>query len=189
MPHNSNDFHSLAEVESAIAELENHDVLKLRLYAGANLVFNDREFSEDDLINEAVSRTLSGNRQWNQKLTIVQHLIGSMRSIANGQRRKKGSHAELLSEDLSYDDKQIQLESESEHCIDNATVNDSQTAIKTIFATFEKDSDSTKILNALLNDEKRSETISKTSMSENRYGAARKRITRKVLMMRKGGQI
>jgi hypothetical protein len=45
------------------------------------------------------------------------------------------------------------------------------------------------VLKGLLAGEKRSETISKTSLSDLNYGAARKRITRKVLMMRERGQI
>ena len=188
MGQNDEDFHSLTESESAISRLEQADVIKLRQYARARLVFNSRELSEDELINEALSRTLEGERRWNVKLTILQHLIGTMKSIAGDQRRTKSSDTEVLMADLEHSDNQI-IEFETGERIDNTALIDNQVAVETIFKTFKNDSDSFIVLKALLAGEKRSETISKTSLSGKNYGAARKRITRKVLQMRERGQI
>lgn len=187
MTHNDERFHSLTESESAIAKLKPRDVIILRQYARSRLVFNSRELSEDELISEALSRTLNGDRQWNIKLTITQHLIGVMKSIANDQRRKKSSKTEVLMSDLSHDNTLTQFEAADS--TDETTQIENQNIIETIFTLFEGDSDSTMVLKDLLLGEKRSQTISKTGLSEKAYGSARKRITRKVLMMRNGGQI
>ena len=180
-------FHSLAESEVAIAKLEPRDVIILRQYAHARLVFNSRELNENELISEALSRTLNGDRQWNIKLTIVQHLIGAMKSIASDQRRKKSSKTEVLMSNLNHDNNLAPFEAVDR--TDEATVIENQNTVGTIFKLFEGDSDSTIVLKELLLGEKRSQTIAKTGLSEKAYGSARKRITRKVLMMRKGGQI
>lgn len=182
MAHNDEDFHSLTDSESAIASLEQSDVIKLRLYARAKLVFNSRELSEDELISEALARTLNGDRRWNTSLTIVQHLIGAMKSIASDQRRTKSAKVEVL---IGEDQASYEVETNS----DPATLIDNQIAVETIFKSFQNDNDTLLVLKGLLAGEKRSETIFKTSLSGLNYGAARKRITRKVLMMRERGQI
>ncbi|MFK5949118.1 MAG: hypothetical protein QM500_10175 [Methylococcales bacterium] len=182
MASNDEDFHALTDSESAIAELNQSDVIKLRLYARAKLVFNSRELSEDELISEALARTLKGDRRWNTNLTIVQHLIGTMKSIASDQRRTKSAEVEVL---IGEDQASYEVETNSDPTI----LIDNQVAVETIFKTFQSDNESLIVLKGLLAGEKRSETISKTSLSDLNYGAARKRITRKVLMMRERGQI
>ncbi len=187
MTRNDEDFHPLAESESAIANLEPREVILLRQYAHIRLVFNTRELSEDELISEALSRTLNGDRRWNLKLTIVQHLIGVMRSIASDQRRKTSSKTEVVISDLDYGNDLTPFEAADS--TDEAAQIENKNVVETIFTLFEGDSDSTMVLKGLLLGEKPSQTISKAGLSEKAYGSARKRITRKVLMMRKEGQI
>lgn len=187
MAHNDERFHSIAESEMAIADLNPCDVIKLRQYARARLVFNSRELSENELISDAIARTLNGDRQWNLKLTIIQHLIGVMRSIAGDQRRTKSTKNEVLTSDLDHEDYQTPFEAADS--TDETTQIDNQIAVEKIITLFEGDNDSTMVLKGLLLGEKRSQTILKTGLSEQAYGSARKRITRKALAMRERGQI
>lgn len=185
MENTENEFHSLAEVEKAIAGLAPTEVVQLRRFARARLVFCSRELSEDELISEALARSLEDRRQWNRKLNIVQHLIGVMRSIAGDQRRTRQAKSELLSEDVVCP---------AELVIDDDTVEitdvlDTEAVLSVIFSTFQDDGHSMMILEGLLEGEKRQKVMSKSGMSEKEYGAARKRITRKMTQMRDEGQI
>ncbi|PWK49886.1 hypothetical protein [Pleionea mediterranea] len=188
MEASDNDFYSVEHAASAIENLTVKDVLKLRLFIRARLFVGSRELTEDELISEAVSRTLEGVRRWNGKYTIVQHLIGVIKSISSDQRRKKGAQVEVMVEDLG-----------SEMALIESTVSDSdnntfdmlhhQKTIEAIFNEFKCDEVVRSVLTGCLNGENRAETIISANLSEKQYDAAKKRITRKALQMNREGQI
>lgn len=75
-----------AEIVSAIQALGPADLVRLgkvasfraRALAGAGL-----GQSGDDLLQEAIKRTLTGDRHWRKSIPFVTHLIATMRSIAH----------------------------------------------------------------------------------------------------------
>ena len=185
MTDTGDDFYSLVDAESAISGLEPDDLIKLRLFARSKLVFKSLELTEDELISEALTRTLEGARRWNKDLGILEHLIGTMRSIATDQRRTKQVKAEILTEDV---------ESQTENALetvypDASALLESEQSISIIFKAFEEDNHAAVLIQGLFDGEKRRETLARTRMSEKEYGAARKRIFRKLVQMQEKGQI
>jgi len=75
-----------AEVEAAIGALSDADNVRLakvasfraRALAGLGL-----GISGDDLLQEAIIRTLTSDRRWRKSVTFVKHLIATVGSIAN----------------------------------------------------------------------------------------------------------
>ena len=179
------DFRSQVDAEKSIADLSAEEVIKLRLFARHTLVFGLHELAEDELISEALVRTLDGTRRWNKKLGIVEHLMGVMKSIASDQRRTKRTKVEVL----SADPERSNAGESEEACVDESSSLESEQVISAILKIFSDDDHSKLVIQALIEGEKRRETLVKTGMSENEYGAARKRILRKVLQLKEEGQI
>lgn len=185
MTDTGDDFRSLADAERAIADLTAEEVIKLRLYARYRLIFRSHELTEDELISEAVVRTLDGIRRWNKKLGVLEHLIGAMRSIAGDQRRSKQAKSEIIVEDV-----ECARPDEPEEISSDAGVSlESEQTVSAIFEAFEGDYHSSLVIQGIINGEKRREALARTDMSEKEYGAARKRIVRKLIKMKEGGQI
>ncbi len=78
-------IHSDAEVERAVAGLTPADLKRLRAVARAILSrdgLSGADRGPDDLVSEAVTRTLNRSRGWRLQLDFLRHLAQSMRSIA-----------------------------------------------------------------------------------------------------------
>lgn len=88
--------HSAAEVEQATAGLETVDLKRLRLIArvlvGRNVDSAGRD--DDDLVSEAVLRTLQGTRAWRRGVDFMHHLAETMRSVAWEWRQQSHRRAE-----------------------------------------------------------------------------------------------
>jgi DNA-directed RNA polymerase specialized sigma24 family protein len=82
-----------ASTEEAIAAIEKMTDIengRLRWYADAmalHLQGNGLGVGSDDLIQEAMSRTVTGTRKWAKHVSITKHLIGVVRSAASHIRR------------------------------------------------------------------------------------------------------
>ncbi len=87
----SSAVHNRAEVEYAVRTLGDEDTVRLRATA-VHLIrgfYIDRvQRDHDDLLSEALSRLLSGERSWRQGVDLVYQLIQIMRSIASDWRRR-----------------------------------------------------------------------------------------------------
>ncbi len=87
---------SPAEVSQAIEALSDADALRLIKAAGAHLKKVGHlklGRSPEDLLQEAITRTLSGERSWKKGISFVFHLDQAMRSICSSWR-KSASRAE-----------------------------------------------------------------------------------------------
>lgn len=81
---------SPAEVSQAIEALSDADALRLMKAAGAHLKKVGHlklGRSPEDLLQEAVTRTLSGERSWKRGISFVFHLDQAMRSICSSWRK------------------------------------------------------------------------------------------------------
>jgi len=78
---------SAREIAIAIESLTPEELLRMRAFAlwrvrGLGRRSNGRD--HNDLLQEAVARTVSGERRWNEdSVSFVTHLLGTMRSISN----------------------------------------------------------------------------------------------------------
>jgi len=90
---------SKEELEAGILRLNDADIFRLRKIA--NKYTGNHEMEADDLVQEAVLRTLSGGRKTcPRNLPIVNFLVGVIRSIAHSERVKKDRAGELCDIDL-----------------------------------------------------------------------------------------
>lgn len=75
---------SRAEVEQAIADLTESDIVKLEDLAEQHVWCLGRSAKGGaDLLQEAILRTLRGKRVWRSNVDLIRHLDQAMRSIAN----------------------------------------------------------------------------------------------------------
>ncbi len=91
------EIHDVAEVERAILELGRADGVRLHTAAVAlirGFHVDPVPHDHEDLLAEAVTRTLAGERGWRRGVDFVHHLIQVMRSIASDWRRRLVRRAE-----------------------------------------------------------------------------------------------
>ncbi len=82
--------HSHAHVADAIGSLSKQDCARLRVSAHIyvrDLCLDTVAADADDLVSEAVIRTTSGQRVWKVGVSLLKHLRGVMRSIADSWRK------------------------------------------------------------------------------------------------------
>jgi CheY-like chemotaxis protein len=97
------------EIDRAITALTSSELLRLQRFAkfrvrGLGRAASGRDW--EDLLGEALYRTLMGadgqnGRNWNKKVTFVQHLAGAMSSIANVWKRQFKEKTTYLMSELS----------------------------------------------------------------------------------------
>jgi hypothetical protein len=87
-------------IRAAISALTGPDILRLRFAA----IAFDRDRHED-LLQEAISRSLSGERQWREGVPIYWHLHEVMRSIAWNWHKKFDENLVLASQFESDDER------------------------------------------------------------------------------------
>ncbi len=78
-----------AEIETAIRALSDVDHFRLRKVASfwaRGIAGMGLGIGADDLLQEAMKRTVAGERHWKKKVTLVKHLVETMRSITNHAR-------------------------------------------------------------------------------------------------------
>lgn len=98
------EFYSPEETAEALHSLTQNDIAKLLLFA-KRFVHQKKQFTEEDMFEEALIRSLEGTRRWNKKLTITRHLIGVMRSLSDFENREKKYPKISLIDDISESQK------------------------------------------------------------------------------------
>ena len=186
MAGNNEDFFSVDEAEAAIYGLTAGEIMKLRLYARATLNLLPADLTEDDLIDEAITRTLEGSRNWNRKLGLVQHLFGVMKSLACDHRRTSTSIVQTAAIEL---DDAPETELVTPQATETSSIIENQQLIEHFFRIFSNDPNTLHVLEGLLLGESKSETATKRNIRDNEYASARRRITRAALKLNDGGQI
>ncbi|MGA2450253.1 MAG: hypothetical protein ABTD50_16385 [Polyangiaceae bacterium] len=74
------------DIDAAIRSLSDADGIRLQRAASfraRGLAALGLGISPADLLQDAISRTIAGDRKWKKGITFVKHLLGTMRSIAN----------------------------------------------------------------------------------------------------------
>lgn len=105
-------FHDVQAVEEAIQALSEKDLYRLKKAArfrfrslGSYVAGKDYK----DLEQNAIARTLSGDRQWRKGIDLIRHLDQTMRSICDSWRKSQrraadAGAAEVTAADLIDDD-------------------------------------------------------------------------------------
>ena len=89
----SRQYATTEEVHDAIQHLQDSDFVKLMIIARS---FTKRRLygavvGADDLLQEAIAKTLAGRRRWNRDVSIVRHLDRVMESDSGPSRRATSS--------------------------------------------------------------------------------------------------
>jgi DNA-directed RNA polymerase specialized sigma24 family protein len=93
------------EINEAIRSLTRAELLKLERYAkwrirGIGRASEGR--NHEDLMQDAVTQTLSGQRSWNKSVSFVQYLIGVIRSISSHWKEQFDPDSALLESEAVY---------------------------------------------------------------------------------------
>ncbi|MEE8525575.1 MAG: hypothetical protein V3T72_16690 [Thermoanaerobaculia bacterium] len=87
----ADEVHELDRVRKATGELTAADLERLMVAAKTLLGgfrIDPQRRGHQDLLSSAIARTLSGERQWHQRVDFARHLFQTMRSIASHWRRE-----------------------------------------------------------------------------------------------------
>jgi len=96
---------SAEEVRAAIDGLSEAQLIRFRRYADRKIKgLGRRGLGRDhmDLLQEAITSTLAGDRHWNKTVDFSQHLLGAMRSIASNWAKKVDLAEARLESELIY---------------------------------------------------------------------------------------
>lgn len=98
-----------AEVRAAIDALSEADTIRIRQFAkkrGELLEWRIASPTREDLIQEAMTRVLTGGRHWNKSVPFVDVLLGIIRSISSHSARQSSKRPEVREADLITEDRE-----------------------------------------------------------------------------------
>jgi hypothetical protein len=188
------------EIDRAIQALTSSELLRLQRFArfrvrGLGRAASGRDW--EDLLDEALYRTLMGaadaqnGRHWNKKVTFVQHLAGTMSSIANVWKRQFKEKTTYLMSELSVRDPEGQEHSPLDDVPSACTPADEQLIEKSeedsVLELLQDSPHATQVFRGLVERLKKTEIMSKYGLDEKQYAAAMRRIRVRLLSERNNG--
>ena len=173
-------YASPEEAAEGIAHLSSKDkatLLKLSRSYWADRMSGPHAASDpDDLLQEAIVRTLQGTRRWRRSVTIVKHLIRAMESISWEALRARIAqpHAWAVDtvEEIDPGDR-----SDESMVVDVLLAREELTQIEGLF---ERDKEALEVLRCRSIELSPSETCDRLGMERSRYDTVNKRIWRKL---------
>jgi len=182
---------STLEVRRAIEALTVGDRLRLmsfaryRIRALGRAAYNSpAEDVLEDLLAEALLKTLTGDRRWNRDFPFVWHLKESMRSIFDCWMKKRENKETYLFTEISKPNAQGEESSPLENVASHQPTADRRLQAKEevarIFKLFTGDTEATQVLQGWCDDLKPNEIRQKYGFDEKRFVSAKKRIRLKI---------
>ena len=185
------------EIDRAIKTLTSSELLRLQRFAKFRIRGLGRAASGrdcEDLLGEALHRTLMGTRDtqkgrhWNRKVPFVQHLAGTMSSIASLWKRQFKEKNTFLISELSVHDPEGKEYSLFDD-VPSVCVAADERLIKRseqdrVFTLLQDSPDASQVFRGLADGLSKSETISRYGLDEKRYTAAIRRIRVRLLAER-----
>ena len=165
-----------------LAELTTAQLLRLKRYAQWRMRGLGRKAagrSYEDLISEALTATICGDRTRRENLDLCQHLLGAMRSISSRWHEKRQLDIYLESELEDPDERSVARG--SEHAItdlDPERILAGKELLANIRKLFSKDPIALNVLDLLALGYTETEIRGQVQISKCQYGAATKRIRR-----------
>lgn len=174
------------EVRVAVETLTKPQLVKLALYARARIGALRRRAQgrdQDDLLQEALTATLAGKRNWyKDRVDFVGHLIGAMRSIASAWAEKFDDDTPYLESELTTTNEQGGLVTPLSNVSDPAPpverALNAQNELAAIQSLFKNDSNVILVMEGLREGMTGPEIQAHLGMSEKDYNAALKRMRR-----------
>jgi DNA-directed RNA polymerase specialized sigma24 family protein len=163
--------------------LTDADLLKLKKVAKYYFLYGTSQGRDaEDLLQEAIVAILSGKRRWPRNVSLFQVLLGAMRSIADGWRRKKTPDL-ILESDLSAFNEAGVLAEEQAASNPEVTYLKKEQTVSIIRRLSQCDPIAFKIVIFLGSGFEAKEVQAKLSISATEYDAAKKRIKRKLNLL------
>jgi DNA-directed RNA polymerase specialized sigma24 family protein len=160
---------TVQELNAAVERLSAADLLRLRSAARflvAGMGEKRRGETWEDLLQEAVLRSLTGARKWPADVDVRTFLIGTMRSIVSSWIKRS---PEMVSEE------DLQLRSDGDPALNLVA---GATLLESIRGQLSADATDLKIFECMLMGLKGPETAERTGISLSQYQSAVKRIRR-----------
>jgi DNA-directed RNA polymerase specialized sigma24 family protein len=169
---------SRADVDAAIAALTAKE--KLILLRGAELFCYINGFdSPDDLLQEALTRAIEGQRKCPRSLPIVPFIWSSMSSIADAAaKRKRRSRIDAFAEPEDAEEEE-QLDGTGEEVRDPERLAAARDALAKVEALFQDDVEVSVLIEELANGLKGEELRASLGLTDTELDTIRKRMHRK----------
>jgi len=182
-PPDEGKYFSPGEAAEAIARLDGKGKASLRKLARS--YWKDRmsgpnaATEPDDLLQEAMVRTLQGTRRWRRSVTIMKHLIRTMESISWEAYRARSAQPHAWSEEAVEELNPGDRPDDSSQ----STVVDvvlAREELAQIESRFENDQEALEVLRCRSIELSPSETCERLGIDRSRYNTVNKRIWRKL---------
>jgi hypothetical protein len=184
------EFATREDVERAIDSLSSADEVRLEKFARYKIQGLGRKAlgrDYEDLFQEAIKSTLIGagdreeGRHWRKtNVTFVQHLFGTMRSIASHWKEAVDDNEAQLDSDSIVETEDGDILSPVENAPSNAPDQERSVAAKeqlgAIFRLFQNDDDAALVIEGIREGWNGPEIMERLDLPKNRYEAALKRI-------------
>lgn len=168
------DYASPGEAARELASMSAADLIRVQRFARIRAA-GIKPWDWEDLLNEAVARVLAGTRRWPRHLPLVVFLRGTIRSLAEEERRRRaqdgyrsGTHdmdeATSVSDDSPGPDRDVVA----------------RDILRQLLARVEGDALVGQVIAGLERGETAAETCTRAGISAQTYDAARKRFRRSV---------
>jgi DNA-directed RNA polymerase specialized sigma24 family protein len=182
---------TIHEVKSAIVQLAPRQLNSLRFYAAVRIKMLGRRAhgrDHDDLLQEAIKSTVSGERPWRNKVPFFIHIRGCIRSISDGwlqkqsvdefpetavnddDRRERSLDARFFSKALNQEDWDDQL--------------DAKLFLKEVYEAFPVCTPERTFIDLWEQGYKPHEILTKLGISESAYKATVQRLRRSAILRR-----
>ena len=174
-------FASTEELSSALTALSTADLLRVKQIARLRCV-GLSSVTWEDLINEAVTRSLAGTRRWPRAVPFVAFLVQTIRSIASEEWRRRDHEQTTLETDLGFDEAETPM-TLADFAVDLIDPEREVIARKTlgdIEALFLDDNEAGAILRGFAEGAMPEQIQSSASLTKTQYASAQKRIRRRL---------
>jgi len=173
------DVASPEEFSATLTALGNADLFKLKQLARLRS-FGLVSMEWEDLLNEAISRTLAGQRRWPRGVEFLAFMAQTMRSIANEEWRKLEQSDLTLECDLPGEDDRGGLADLATNPITPERELLARRALDEINRVFDDDEQALKVLMALAQGGSPEELMAESSLTVGEYATVQRRIRRKL---------
>ena len=174
-------FASTEELASALTSLSTADLLRVKQIAKLRCV-GLSSITWEDLVNEAVTRTLAGTRRWPHAVPLIAFLAQTIRSIASEEWRRRDHEQTTLETDLGFDETEtpMTLADFAVDLIDPEREAVARKTLSNIETLFHDDYEAGTILRGFAEGATPEQIQSSASLTKTQYASAQKRIRRRL---------
>ncbi len=171
---------SVQEIWRAVLSLSPSELLRLESYAQWRVRWLGRKAlgrNENDLLGEAITATVTGQRVWTERVDFCSHLLGAMRSISTSWHEKIGE--EYLESELAKPGVETPLDRPIT-TVDPERILRAKERLEQVRQMFANDAVASQVIELLGVGYTGKEIQSQLGLSARGYGAVAKRIRRKL---------